>query len=223
MNYYDEILNEITDSLNQNDLEQAGYLLKRELSMPYIPPEVEKKLLQLQRTWQGKKREQQSASDHTRPSAETLLRKLYGTQEEEISAAAQLADLNLRDYIEPLKQWLQHTSTPMAAALAIDAIAAQQIPEEFIYRNGDVEYTFDGDNITPVASSSGLRKGLKLLRQKLLDQPSLYPMAKSIMIQKAYLYLPLSYEEEESEELASQCIKEVKALMHMEDEQDYGI
>jgi len=38
------------------------------------------------------------------------------------------------------------------------------------------------------------------------------------MIQKAYLYLPLSYEEEESEELVQQCIQEVETLMHMHDD-----
>lgn len=218
MNYYDEILKEIEDSLNQGDLEQARYLLKRELSMPYIPPEVEEKLHSLARTLQGKKRDQESDRDHSRPSLEHLLKGLHGTPENQLAAAGELADANLREAVVPLQQYLSSSPTPMAAALVIDALAQQEIQEEFIYRKGDVEYTFYGDSVTPVASSAGLRKGLSLLQKELLNQPSLYQMAKSLMIQKAYLYLPLSYEEEESEELVQECIQEVETLMHMHDD-----
>lgn len=218
MNYYDEILKEIEDSLNQGDLEQEQYLLKRELSMPYIPPEVEEKLHSLARTLQGKKRDQEGDRDHSRPSLEHLLKGLHGTPENQLAAAGELADANLREAVVPLRQYLSSSPTPMAAALVIDALAQQEIQEEFIYRKGDVEYTFYGDSVTPVASSAGLRKGLSLLQKELLNQPSLYQMAKSLMIQKAYLYLPLSYEEEESEELVQECIQEVETLMHMHDD-----
>ena len=218
MNYYDEILKEIEDSLNQGDLEQAQYLLKRELSMPYIPPEVEEKLHGLARTLQGKRRDQESDRDHSRPSLEHLLKGLYGTPENQLAAAGEMADANLREAVVPLQQYLSSSPAPMAAALVIDALAQQEIQEEFIYRKGDVEYTFYGDSVTPVASSAGLRKGLSLLQKELLNQPSLYQMAKSLMIQKAYLYLPLSYEEEESEELVQECIQEVETLMHMHDD-----
>ena len=218
MNYYDEILKEIEDSLNQGDLEQAQYLLKRELSMPYIPPEVEEKLHGLARTLQGKRRDQESDRDHSRPSLEQLLKGLHGTPENQLAAAGELADANLREAVVPLQQYLSASPAPMAAALVIDALAQQEIQEEFVYRKGDVEYTFYGDSVTPVASSAGLRKGLSLLQKELLNQPSLYQMAKSLMIQKAYLYLPLSYEEEESEELVQQCIQEVETLMHMHDD-----
>ena len=218
MNYYDEILKEIEDSLNQGDLEQAQYLLKRELSMPYIPPEVEEKLHSLARTLQGKKRDQESDREHSRPSLEHLLKGLHGTPENQLAAAGELADANLREAVVPLQQYLSSSPAPMAAALVSDALAQQDIQEEFIYRKGDVEYTFYGDSVTPVASSAGLRKGLSLLQKELLNQPSLYQMAKSLMIQKAYLYLPLSYEEEESEELVQECIQKVETLMHMHDD-----
>ena len=218
MNYYDEILKEIEDNLHQGDLEQAQYLLKRELSMPYIPPEVEEKLHGLARTLQGKRRDQESDRDHSRPSLEQLLKGLHGTPENQLAAAGELADANLREAVVPLQQYLSSSPAPMAAALVIDALAQQEIQEEFVYRKGDVEYTFYGDSVTPVASSAGLRKGLSLLQKELLNQPSLYQMAKSLMIQKAYLYLPLSYEEEESEELVQQCIQEVETLMHMHDD-----
>lgn len=218
MNYYDEILKAIEDSLNQGDLEQAQYLLKRELSMPYIPPEVEEKLHGLARTLQGKKRDQESDREHSRPSLEHLLKGLHGTPENQLAAAGELTDANLREAVVPLQQYLSSSPAPMAAALVIDALAQQEIQEEFVYRKGDVEYTFYGDSVTPVASSAGLRKGLSLLQKELLNQPSLYQMAKSLMIQKAYLYLPLSYEEEESEELVQECIQKVETLMHMHDD-----
>ena len=40
-NYYTEIIDEIKTALEKGEIEEAEYLLKKELSMPYIPQEVE--------------------------------------------------------------------------------------------------------------------------------------------------------------------------------------
>ena len=40
-NYYTEIIDEIKTALEKGEIEEAEYLLKKELSMPYIPQEIE--------------------------------------------------------------------------------------------------------------------------------------------------------------------------------------
>lgn len=54
-NYYNEIIEEIKNAIKKGEIEEADYLLKKELSMPYIPQDVEtelyklKKILRMQR------------------------------------------------------------------------------------------------------------------------------------------------------------------------------
>ena len=44
-NYYDKIIAEIRTAIDDKKYGEAEYLLQRELKMPYIPEDAEKKLL----------------------------------------------------------------------------------------------------------------------------------------------------------------------------------
>ena len=48
-NYYKEILDEIGGLLEKGEAEEASFLLKKELNMPYIPMDVEEKLKQYEK------------------------------------------------------------------------------------------------------------------------------------------------------------------------------
>ena len=48
-NYYNEIIDEIKNAIDQGEIEEADYLLKKELSMPYIPQDVETELYKLKK------------------------------------------------------------------------------------------------------------------------------------------------------------------------------
>ncbi len=43
-NYYDEILTEIEDLMQQGKYGDANFLVQKELNMPYIPIDIEQKL-----------------------------------------------------------------------------------------------------------------------------------------------------------------------------------
>ncbi|AUF83645.1 DUF3196 domain-containing protein [Mesoplasma syrphidae] len=49
MNFYDEIILEISELINNSDYHQAMTIISQELAMPYIPAEVELKLLQFKK------------------------------------------------------------------------------------------------------------------------------------------------------------------------------
>lgn len=48
-NYYDEILTEIEDLIQQAKYGDANFLVQKELNMPYIPVDVEQKLKSFKR------------------------------------------------------------------------------------------------------------------------------------------------------------------------------
>jgi hypothetical protein len=217
MSYYDEVLNEIRCAIAEGSQEEAAFLLKRELSMPYIPSEIEEQLLALQKDLRYQTSGQKEKGEL---STEALLRRLKGKPESQLRAVSALCDRNLRSITAELRDWLSKDPQPEAASLLIDALAEQEVPEEFtIVRNG-VEYSFFADAVTPVAKSGGFREALRLIGLWLAKDPSLTEMARSILVQRCYLALPLSYELQEGAELASSCIQEVLVSMGMEDRMD---
>ena len=217
MSYYDEVLNEIRCAIAEGSQEEAAFLLKRELSMPYIPSEIEEQLLALQKDLRFQSSGQNEKGEL---STDALLRRLKGKPESQLRAVSALCDRNLRSITGELRDWLSKDPQPEAASLLIDALAEQEVPEEFtVVRNG-VEYDFFADAVTPVARSGGFREALRLIGLWLAKDPSLAEMARSILVQRCYLALPLSYEMQEGTDLAKSCIQEVLVSMGLEERMD---
>ena len=214
MSYYDEIKAEIETALNNGDLEEARYLLKREFSMPYIPEDVERSLNDLKqrlRFLEADKYERKEASmDH-------LLHQLKGRPASQISAVNALADRNLRTIVPQLQDWLSKDPVPEAAAMLIELLAEQEIPEEFTITRDGVEYTFAADAVIPVTRSEGFLHALHLLADWLEKEPSLLELARTVLISKCYLALPLSYDASEASGLALDCVREVTDAMGMQE------
>ncbi len=213
--YYDEILEEIQDLMDENKNEEAMQIVKKELSMPYIPSDVEPQLKKLKREL-----DYRCSLDRQRTevSSDALLEKLYGKEAEQLSAAAALSSRNLREFLPEIKNWLEDNPFPEAAALMIEAIAEQDIKDDFTLRTNDVEYDFYGDSVTPVAESEGFLEADKLLYDWLgMKHPDLYEMARTLLIHEVYMFLPLSYEKEEAVDLALDVCEQVCTLMDCPD------
>ena len=213
MGYYEEIITEIRTALADGNYDEASFLLKRELSMPYIPGDFEAELLRLQKDLRFRMSEKK---ERTEASVESLLRRLKGKPESQLRAVSQLCDRNLRSITAELRDWLAKDPQPEAASLLIDALAEQEIGEEFTIVRGGVEYTFYGDAVTPVAKSGGFRAGYRLLEDWLQKDPSILEMARSLLVQRCYNALPVSYEAEEGAILARECAEEVLRSMGLE-------
>lgn len=214
MSYYDEILSEIKDAIAREDLDEASFLLKKEFSMPYIPSEVEAQLRQLQNEvrWQrSQKREPKEVS------MEHLLHQLKGKPASQLSAVNALAERNLRSVADEIRDWLGKDPQPEAAAMMIELLAEQEVAQEFTVTRGGVEYTFYGDAVTPVTKSEGFIQAYRLLQEWLGKEPSLLDLARTVLVSKCYMALPLSYEASEGLELARQSCREVLLAMGMEE------
>ena len=217
MNYYDDVIQEIRQAIHSSDLEEAAFLLKREFSMPYIPREAEAQLRKLEkelRYLQSEKKED------TELSLEKLLKMLKGKPETQLRAADQLTRRNLRSITSELQDWLSKDPLPEAAAVILEGLAEQQVPEEFVYAKDGVEYTFFGDALTPVSESGGYRRALAILKEKYMKEPSMLEMAKTLLAGRCYMALPISFEEEDGEFLAEQTDRALQEAMNAAREAD---
>ncbi len=210
--YYDEILSEIKEAMAEGRYSDAEYMVRRELGMPYIPAEAEAKLQQL------KKDLAYALSENKAPrgeeASEDLLAKLNSDKPHvQLAAADSLADRNLRSCTDAIRAWLGNKPQPEAAALIVEAIAEQEIAEEFTLKRDGLEYTFWGDAVVPVMKSGGFLRTMQLLEERYAKEPSTFQLARMILVHKAYLYLPLSYEEYEAESLAEEVEAEISGLM----------
>ncbi|MCR5230327.1 MAG: DUF3196 domain-containing protein [Solobacterium sp.] len=210
MSYYDDVLEEISRALKNNELDEADYLIRKELSMPYIPADAEQRLFAMKKEIQFRKAEKR---ENTEESLDALLRKLKGRPQSQLTAAEKLCDRNLRACTDEIRDWLSKDPLPEAAAFIINALAEQEIQDEFVYVKQGVEYSFSGDSVTPVARSEGFLYACSYLENWLGSNPALLEMAKTLLISDAYMYLPLSYEKEEAEIIAYQKAKEICSMM----------
>lgn len=205
-NYYQEVLQEIRENIQAEKYEDASFLIRREMEMPYIPPDVEKELRHLE----GEVRfgRSEKAEEHE-VSMETLLHQLKGRPESQLTAADALRSRNLRLCIDEIKDWLSKDPNPEASALIMEALALQGIDEEFVLNRNGVEYTFWSSDIVPPVSSGGFREADGYLKKWLVHYPQYYETARIILIHEVYMFLPLSYEKGEGRALAEMCIKQI--------------
>ena len=212
--YYTEIINEIKEALRENHPAEALFMIRRELSMPYVPPEAEEILKLLKRDAVYHMSEH---SEEHEDSVHVLLSRLHGSPAEQLSAADRLSHRNLRDCTEEIRDYLGGSPFPEAAALLIDALASQEVQDEFTIVKDGLEYTFWADAVTPVMKSEGLKEALRFLAVIFAKEPAMLEMARQVMVHQAYMYLPLSYEKEEGEMLARSAVKEVAGAMQRDD------
>lgn len=199
-NYYDEILMEIENLIKEGKYGDANFLVQKELNMPYIPIDVEQKLKSFKRELNYHLSDEKEIRED---SLDSLLRKLKGKPKSQLAAVSILVTRNLRECLIEIKDYISKDPCPEAAALLIEGLAEQEISDEFTLIKNGVEYTFWSDDIIPIHKSAGFLKAQSYLKDWLEnDHPDFYEMAKTLLIHEVYLFLPLSYDEDEAEDLA---------------------
>ena len=115
---------------------------------------------------------------------------------------------NLRLCIDEIRYYLEKDPFPEAAALLVEAIAEQEINDDFTWIKNGVEFNFYGDSVTPVLKSEGFLQALQLLNDYVSSYPSVLDVARKILIHEAMMNLPLSYEADEANILARTVIEQ---------------
>ncbi len=209
--YYDETLQEIRDLIDRKEYAEAEMIVRKELSMPYVPPDFEESLKAIRKDLAYLRSE---TSVRKEADMDTLLNELKGDSVSQLRAASVLSEKNLRKYAEELREYLMNDPQPEAAALVIEAIAEQEVPEEFTYVKDGVEYTFWGDSLTPISESSGYHEAFRILKETLENEhPDYLEMCRTLLVREVFMFLPLSYDTEDGEALADEILKNVSDMM----------
>lgn len=206
-NYYESIIAEMRECMAKGEYEQAQYLLKKELSMPYIPEDVEKQFHDIQKDIRYGISEKKQRREF---SLDAILEGLHKDELSQLNSVNALAQRNLRELVPEIQEYLTGNPFPEAACFLIDAVARQELEEEFVYNRDGVEYTFWGDSVTPAAESEGYHEALSYLYEWLgIKYPSVYEMARKMLAHEVYMFLPLSYGEGEGKPLALQVSDQI--------------
>lgn len=203
--YYSEIVSEIQQAIEDGSYEEAYFLLKKELSMPYIPKDVEAVFHSLKKDVQYGMSLNRVRGEE---SLEELLEGLNGREKRQLLSCEKLMQKNLRLCIDEIRYYLEKDPFPEAAALLVEAIAEQEINDDFTWIKNGVEFNFYGDSVTPVLKSEGFLQALQLLNDYVSSYPSVLDVARKILIHEAMMNLPLSYEADEANILARTVIEQ---------------
>lgn len=210
-NYYESVIFNIKNHIENDEIKEAKALLNEELKMPYIPNEYENELQRLNQIVESLLKLNEESKQITITQIEKYLN---GNDQEQLQAVAVLLDKNLRSHIDLIQNYLCKNPNKEAASLLIDALIEQNISNEFTYICDGIEFNFIPTYLIKPYESDGFLKADNLLQKWISnDNPTMYELCLQMLIHQTYLYLPLSYEEDEGESLALSIAKKVMELL----------
>lgn len=196
MNYYEELLATIDELINTKDYKQALSMIEKELSLPYVPSDVENRLKYYLKVIP-------KDNDYKQLNEEDIINYLKADQSKQLRAVEALNSLNLRDYIDICNEYLKSDGFINAKVLLIYSLIKQEINEECFMNNEGVEYSFIPKYVMSPEESLGFKKALEILEKDYMKEPSKLELAKQLLYKECLLALPINYEEDEANNLAS--------------------
>jgi len=196
MNYYEEILNEIEENIDNGQFLDAERLIRNELSVSYIPRDVERKLNEYLSRIRRDSFEKRSLSDE---QIEDYLQK---DEIHQLMAVDELNKKNLRNYVDTVQSYLSGDGYLNGKVLLIDSLIRQEINCDFIY-NGK---TFNPSKIIVPEKSEGFLSALELIRERFMKDPSMMAMAEQLLYKEALMALPETLNKEEGIAIADKII-----------------
>jgi len=211
MNYYDELITKIEELINAEQYEQAKNIIDNELTMAYIPRDIEEKLKGYLCNINLETRRNDSLDD------EKIEKYLFLDDSHQLLAVDQLNNKNLRDYIDLCNKFLISNGNRNAKALLIDSLIRQEINEEINLIIDGMEYHFIPKYIIPFEQSDGYLACDKLLSEFYLKDPSKLIMAKQLLFKEAMLNLPINIEKEEAPVICDKITKYIEDAFNNND------
>ena len=211
MDYYTEILNDLEKLLADEQYDDALFMIRSELRMPYVPPDFKGKLEEMERRIP-------SNDEHTLkvPDEDKIRELLKGDAESQMYAVYSLTNQNLRKHKVLIDDVFSSDVLPQAKDILIYALIEQEISEEFTLNKNGLEYRFVPRYCLLPEESDGYQDAVKQLKEIYLHEPSLYQFAIDLLQEKCFSHLPLSYEAEESGQLVEAITGELAKMFGTE-------
>ena len=210
MTYYDEAIKEIEDLLASGQDNQAKARLEEELSMAYIPKEVEKRLREIEA--------EHKSQDVPPLTLEEIEEFLFSEMPElQLAGASALIKLNLRDHKDIIDAFLIEDRLLEAKVLLVDEMIAQGLKEEYTVIKNGIEYKFIPLYCERPSDSEGYTAAIDYLSKTIgSDDPSLASLCKELISRIAFMQLPLSLSPEEGIVIAKSVASYVYGLFDNE-------
>ena len=177
--------------MDNKHYKEAEKLIDDELSMAYVPKDIESKL-------KGYKDEVKVYTFRSRSlNDEQLEEYLFNDPEHQLRAVTELDKRNLRDLIDLCDKYLRSNGFINAKVLLIDSLIRQQIDHRFVYINNDDRYEFNPKDVKKADEAEGYLSAINCLQEYYLKEPSKLLLAEQLLNKEALLALPfnLSYED----------------------------
>ena len=191
MNYYDELLSKLDELMDNKRYKEAEKLIDDELSMAYVPKDIESKLKEYKDEVKVYTFRSRSLND------EQIEEYLFNDPEHQLRAVTELDKRNLRDLIDLCDKYLRSNGFINAKVLLIDSLIRQQIDHRFVYINNDDRYEFNPKDVKKADEAEGYLSAINCLQEYYLKEPSKLLLAEQLLNKEALLALPfnLSYED----------------------------
>jgi hypothetical protein len=211
MDYYTEILNDLEKLLADEQYDDALFMIRSELRMPYVPPHFREKLEEMEKRIPRN-------DEHTVkvPDEDKIRELLKGDAESQMYAVYSLTNQNLRKHKVLIDDVFSSDVLPQAKDILIYALIEQEISEEFTLNKNGLEYRFVPRYCLLPEESDGYQEAVKQLKEIYLHEPSLYQFAIDLLQEKCFSHLPLSYEAEESGQLVEAITGELAKMFGTE-------
>lgn len=196
MGYYEDLVPQIEALIKDEKYDKALSLIEKELSLPYVPSDIETKLKDLLKLI--------PKDDFVRSlSDEEIIKYLNLDETKQLRAVEELNNKNLRDYLDVCNEYLKGNGYINAKVLLIDSLIKQDINEEISMSNNGVDYNFIPKYVMSPECSIGFVKASEILGEKYMKEPSKLELAKQLLYKECLLALPVNYEEDEADQLAN--------------------
>jgi hypothetical protein len=204
---YQDVIQTIRHLIDDGQLNEAQRLLDEELRMPYIPPEVEGILRQLDAYVKAQQSPAPRASVLT-PSQ--IMAYLNGDEEHQLAAVVAFSALNLRAQLPLIREAFEVLSTRILKSLLVNVCIEQALTEEFTFTDQGITYTFIPAALTAPQDSEGYGAAKTILIDWLEnDNPSLLMLAMQQLDHTVLLKLPETVDTDEALDLALEVLKPI--------------
>ncbi len=206
MDYYADLIKRIDTLIEEEKFQDALKTVEEELSVAYVPRDVENKLNDYLEVIKGKISDYKNYS----LSDEEIEKYLKADSAKQLLAVQSLSYKNLRDYTDTVNEYLCSDGYINAKVLLIDALIKQEIGEEIRMEEKGMSYEFIPKYLLPVEESDGFLEGDRLLQDRYMKEPSKYLIARQLLYKEMMLLLPLNQDDDEGRIIAERIIEYVE-------------
>lgn len=198
--YYEDILKQLHKLMAEHKEQEAYAILEQELSMPYIPKDVEPELIRLYNDCRSTLRRDKHQRSYDEEDVEALLN---GSLEEQFMAVELLKKSNIRNHLDQIEAYLCSTPHLLVSSYLIDALMEQKIADEIHMKYNEMDISFLPCYIEAPMRSKGAIIAANALCEWFEDEdPTFLKLCIESLIQECYLHLPFNIDEDEGIPLA---------------------